>query len=131
LSYSKEFVMSNVMNSIGRFDFLEVRSERSGDRHVIALKGELDLDGVARVTEELERVEASDARRIVLDLSGLTFMDSSGVRLIVCATLRSRASGDRLRLIPGSARVQRVFELTGVLDRLPFEPQAGGSATLG
>jgi anti-sigma B factor antagonist len=122
LSYSEEFAMSNGMNSIGRFDFLEVRSERSGDRHVIALAGELDLDGVERVTEELERAEASDARRIVLDLSGLTFLDSSGVRLIVCANLRSRADGDRLRLIRGSARVQRVFELTGVLDRLPFDP---------
>jgi len=114
--------MSKVMNSIGRFDFLEMRSERSDDRYVIALEGELDLDGVERVTEELERAEASDARQIVLDLSGLTFMDSSGVRLIVCANLRSRADGDRLRLIRGSARVQRVFELTGVLDRLPFDP---------
>jgi anti-sigma B factor antagonist len=114
--------MSNVMNSIGRFDFLEMRSERSDDRHVITLEGELDLDGVERVTEELERAEASDARQIVLDLSGLTFLDSSGVRLIVCANLRSRANGDRLRLIRGSTRVQRVFELTGVLDRLPFDP---------
>jgi anti-anti-sigma factor len=122
LSYSKEFAMSNVMNSIDRFDFLEMRCDRSDDRIVIALQGELDLDGVDRVTEELERAEASDARQIVLDLSGLTFMDSSGVRLIVCANLRSRANGDRLRLIRGSARVQRVFELTGVLDRLPFDP---------
>jgi anti-anti-sigma factor len=122
LSYSEEFAMSNVMNSIGRFDFLEVRSERSDDRHVIVVTGELDLDGVERVTEELERAEASDARRIVLDLSGLTFMDSSGVRLIVCANLRSKAHGDRLRLIRGNTRVQRVFELTGVLDRLPFDP---------
>lgn len=114
--------MSNVMNSIDRFDFLDMRSERSDDRIVIALKGELDLDGADRVTEELERAEASDAAQIVLDLSQLTFMDSSGVRLIVCANLRSRADGDRLRLIRGSPRVQRVFELTGVLDRLPFDP---------
>ncbi len=113
--------MSKLMNSIGGFDFLQMRSERSDDRYVIALEGELDLDGVERVTEELERAEASDARRIVLDLSGLTFMDSSGVRLIVCANLRSQADGDRLRLIRGSERVQRVFELTGVLDRLPFD----------
>jgi anti-anti-sigma factor len=122
LSYSKEFAMSNVIDSIDKFGFLEVRSERSDDRHVIVLKGELDLDGVARVTEELERAEASDARQIVLDLSDLTFIDSSGVRMIVCANLRSEAGGDRLRLIRGSPGVQRVFELTGVLDRLPFEP---------
>lgn len=114
--------MSNVMNSIKQFGFLEVRSERSDDRHLIALDGELDLDGVERVTDELEQAEASDAERIVLDLSGLDFIDSSGVRLIVRADLRSRADGDRLRLIRGNARVQRVFELTGVLERLPFDP---------
>ena len=70
----------------------------------------------------IERAEASDARQIVLDLRELTFIDSSGVRMIVCADLRSRQDGDRLRLIRGGARVQRVFELTGVLERLPFEP---------
>ena len=114
--------MSNVINGMKRFGFLEVRSERSDDRHVIALQGELDLDGVGGVTEELESAEASDAREIVLDLSGLDFIDSSGVRMIVSADLRSRADGDRLRLIAGNPRVQRVFELTGVLERLPFEP---------
>lgn len=118
--------MSNVMNPVGRFDFLEVRSERSEDRHLIALKGEFDLDGVDRVTAELERAEASDAARIVLDLSGLTFMDSSGVRMIMRAAVRSRADGDRLRLIPGSARIQRVFELTGVLGQLPFDDAEAG-----
>lgn len=122
LSFSKEFAMSNVISSTDRFGFLEVHSERSGDRHVIVLKGELDLDGVDRVTEELERAEASDARQIVIDLRELTFIDSSGVRLLVCANLRSRKDGDRLRLVRGGARVQRVFELTGVLERLPFEP---------
>lgn len=114
--------MSNVINSIDGFGFLEMRSERSDDCYVIVLKGELDLDSVERVTEELERAEASDARRIVLDLSELTFIDSSGVRMIVCANLRSQDGGDRLRLIRGGTGVQRVFELTGVLERLPFDP---------
>ena len=114
--------MSNVIDKTYGFDFLEVRSVRSDDRHVIVLKGELDLDGVGRVTKALEAAEASDARRIVLDLSGLTFIDSSGVHMIVGANLRSRVDGDRLRLIRGSARVQRVFELSGVLERLPFDP---------
>ena len=114
--------MSNVIDSIDKFGFLEVRSARSDDRHVITLKGELDLDGVERVTEELERAEASAARQIVLDLSDLTFIDSSGVRMIVCANLRCGAGTDRLRLIRGGTGVQRVFELTGVLDRLPFDP---------
>jgi len=69
---------------------------------------------------ELERVEATDARSIILDLSGLTFIDSSGVRLMLKAHARSRADSDRLTLLRGSAGVQRVLDLTGVSDLLPF-----------
>ena len=45
--------MSNVIEGTSRFGFLEIRSERSDDEHVIALTGELDLDGAERVTQEL------------------------------------------------------------------------------
>jgi anti-anti-sigma factor len=112
--------MSNVMDDTNRFGFLELRSKRSGDEHVIALKGELDLDGAERVTQELERVEATDARRIVLDLSDLEFIDSTGIRLILAADARSRMDGNRLALVRGRRSVHRVFELTGVAGRLPF-----------
>jgi len=108
------------MEGTNRFGFLELRSERHDDEQVIALTGELDLDGAHRVAQELQRAEASDVRRIVLDLSGLQFIDSSGIRLILAADARSRMDGDRLALIRGPQPVQRVFELTGVTDRLPF-----------
>ena len=99
---------------------LTVRSEREGDMHTIALAGELDVAGVDRVQHELERVGASDALSIVVDLSGLTFMDSTGVRLLIQAQARSRADSDRLMLLRGPADVQRVFALCGVDGRLPF-----------
>jgi anti-anti-sigma factor len=121
LSYSEEFVMSNVMDDTNRFGYLEIRTERSGDQLVIALDGELDLDGAERVDRELRRAEAGDARRIVLDLSALRFIDSTGIRLILFADARSRADGDRLALIRGPRAVHRIFELTGVAERLPFE----------
>jgi anti-anti-sigma factor len=120
LSYSEEFVMSNVMDGTSRFGFLEVRSERRDGDHVIALAGELDLDGADRVIRELRRAETTDASRIVLDLSDLRFIDSTGIRLIVAADARSRRDGDRLVLIPGPRAVHRVFELTGLAERLPF-----------
>jgi anti-sigma B factor antagonist len=112
--------MSNVMDGTSRFGFLELRTERNDDEHVIALVGELDLDGAERVAQELRRAEQTDARRIVLDLSHLQFIDSSGVRLILAADERSRRDGERLALIRGPQPVQRVFELTGVTERLPF-----------
>ena len=112
--------MSNVIDGTNRFGFLELRSERSGGEHVIALAGELDLEGAERVNRELLRAEASDARRIVLDLSNLSFIDSTGIRLILAADARSRADGDRLAVVRGPRAVQRVFELTGIAERLPF-----------
>jgi anti-anti-sigma factor len=99
---------------------LSVRSEREGDVHTISLVGELDLATAAAAQRELDRVEATDARRIILDLSGLRFMDSTGVRLVIAANARSRADTDRLRLLRGPQSVQRVFELCGVVELLPF-----------
>jgi anti-sigma B factor antagonist len=65
------------------------------------------------------RVEATEAL-IVVDLSRLTFMDSTGARLSIEAQARSRADRDRLLVLRGPAPVQRVFELCGVDDLVPF-----------
>ncbi len=95
-------------------------SARDGDVHAIRLFGELDLASAGAVQAQLERAEGGDARSILLDLSGLTFMDSNGVRVVVTADARSRAGTGRLELVRGPAAVQRVFELCGVDDLLPF-----------
>jgi anti-anti-sigma factor len=99
---------------------LTVRSDRDGDVHTICLTGELDLASAADVQRELERVEATDAAAIVIDLAGLSFMDSTGVRLLINAHVRSRNDSDRLTLLRGPAAVQRILELSGVEALLPF-----------
>ena len=104
---------------------LTILSEREGDIHTIGLSGELDLATAEGVRAELDRVEGGDARSIVLDLSGLTFMDSTGVRLLVQAHLRSTADSERLTLLRGQAAVQRVLQLSGVDVLLPFADGAG------
>lgn len=102
------------------FGELTVRADRDGGVVTIRLAGELDIATAARVEAELEQAEAGDARSIVVDLSGLTFMDSTGLRLLLAAHARSRANSDRLGLLRGPAAVQRVFELSGVDESLPF-----------
>ena len=99
---------------------LKLTSERDGEIHSIRLFGELDLATADAVEDELSRVEASDARTIVIDLAGLTFMDSTGVRLLVNASARTRKGGHRLALLRGGAAIQRVLQLTGLEDELPF-----------
>jgi anti-sigma B factor antagonist len=99
---------------------LTIRSERCGVSHVVGMAGELDLATAPRLQEELQLVEASDAREIILDLSDLDFMDSTGLQLIIRADARSKAIGKRLKLLRGQAHVHRVFEITATVDRLPF-----------
>jgi anti-anti-sigma factor len=99
---------------------LTMRSTRDGATHVVALAGELDLASADLIEGELQRVEATDARRIVLDLRELEFMDSTGVRLVYMAEMRSRSDSDRLRIRRGPDKVHRLFVMTDLADRLPF-----------
>jgi anti-anti-sigma factor len=99
---------------------LTVRSERDGDTHVIALAGELDLVSAAAVDRELRRVEATDADAILVDLSGLQFVDSTGIRLLIETQQRSRWDPGRLALKRPPARVLRVFAIAGIDELLPF-----------
>jgi anti-anti-sigma factor len=99
---------------------LRLTSERDGDVHTICLFGELDLATADGVADEIGRVQATDALSIVVDLSGLTFMDSTGVRLMLNAHARSRADANRLTMLRGGLAVQRVLQLCGVDRLLPF-----------
>ena len=83
-------------------------------------EGELDIATGALLEEELEKAEATSAREIVLDLSELTFMDSTGVKLVLTDHRRSREDSDRLSIVRGPRQVQRVFQLTGTEFHLPF-----------
>lgn len=97
---------------------LTIRSQRHGTTHTVAGFGELDVATAQRVDDELKAVEATDAVQIVLDLSGLTFMDSSGVHLIARAEERCSAVAKRLALLRGPPRIQRVLELAAA-DTMP------------
>lgn len=99
---------------------LTLTSVREGDVHTVCLFGELDLATADGVADEIGRVQATDAPSIVVDLSGLTFMDSTGVRLMLNANARSRADANRLTMLRGGVAVQRVLELCGVDRLLPF-----------
>jgi anti-anti-sigma factor len=82
--------------------------------------GELDLASVDQLDGKLRELRETGFDQIELDLSALTFMDSTGLRLVLAWDNVARRDGMRLRLLPGSRAVQRVFEVTGVAERLPF-----------
>ena len=101
------------------YESFSVSSERIGRVHRLTTVGELDIATVSVLEREFDAANGGDADAIVVDLSQLTFMDSSGVHLLIrmdCACLGSR----RLRLITGPAAIDRLLEITGVRAHLPI-----------
>jgi anti-anti-sigma factor len=66
-------------------------------------------------------IDGQDPTRVVVDLAGLEFIDSTGLRVLLLADARARERGYELVLRAGGPTVQRVFEMTGALDVLRFE----------
>ena len=90
-----------------------MESEDRGNGLVhLALRGELDLSTVSKVQEKLQQAEARSPATLVLDLSHLNFLDSTGLRCVVGADERARSEGRRFVVVKGPEAVQRVFEIT-------------------
>ena len=107
---------------------LETRATKVGGASAIELTGELDLESGPRFSEEVELAVWDTRGAFVLDLSGLTFLDSSGLH----ALLRARAllgREDRPLILvcpPGPAR--RVLDLASVLDTFVVYPTPEAAA---
>lgn len=102
--------------------YLEVDDAVVGRSHTVRTAGELDLASA----DELEAVigRLGDADAITLDLSGLTFMDCCGLRSVLRASEACEKPECSFTLVPAHGQVRRLFELTGLLDMLPFQAAA-------
>jgi anti-anti-sigma factor len=101
-----------------------VTTERDGDFCLVTVRGELDLATCEVLSAELERAQASEAKRIVLDLGSLNFIDSVGIQVLLKAQRRTANDGSRLQLFPVSGQVHDVFELTGLMREFSFVTKA-------
>jgi anti-anti-sigma factor len=100
-----------------RFELHDV-PERGGVR--LALVGELDVLSTRQVRERVAAYVGAGFGEIVLDLRRLTFIDSTGMRLLVALHHQAHRDGWRMLLIQGPENVQRVFDITGTRGVLPF-----------
>ncbi|HEX2096233.1 MAG TPA: STAS domain-containing protein [Solirubrobacterales bacterium] len=99
---------------------LTLRAREEDSRRTLALSGELDMSNAPAFASELQRLEAS-AASLELDLSGLEFIDSTGIAILVGAHQRL---GDRLCIVhSNSPGVRRIFSLTGLDEQLRFRLQ--------
>jgi len=91
---------------------------REGDRVVVRLDGELDLAGVPLLEREVENAALDEVATLVLDLRGLEFLDSTGLRAILALDERSAERGQTFALVRGSQQVQRLMNMTRVDEHL-------------
>ncbi|MGZ4125685.1 MAG: STAS domain-containing protein [Actinomycetota bacterium] len=98
---------------------IEVSAEAGADVAIVTVSGDLDLSTALELDRSLTGVQAN-GRPVVLDLRRVSFMDSSGLRVILAADARARSAGTRLVLVEGPPGVQRVFQLTLLDRRLEF-----------
>ncbi len=97
---------------------LRIDTVQRGGSLALVVQGELDMATSPLLDEALARARATDAASIVVDLRAVSFIDSSGLHVLI---RHARAEdGARVRLTKGSPQTQRVFELSGALEYLPF-----------
>lgn len=96
------------------------RVERHDDRAVVHLSGEVDLATCPRLRDVLAELIDAGIYHLVVDLEQVSFLDSSGIGVLMGAHRRIREHGGSLRLAAPSAPVRRVLELTGVPTVLPI-----------
>ena len=101
--------------------------QRGAAVHVV-MTGELDISTAQRLEDDLRRIEADRPELIVLDLQRLSFMDSTGLRLLITADARAREDGRRLAIVQGNEMVQRVMRLTRLDERLNIVEDPGAVA---
>ena len=103
---------------------LEIQDAVSDGRHTLVLAGELDMASAADLRATIGRVCAADPSAVTLDLRRLSFIDSAGLHIITSTSARCQELGIKFELAPGPRHVQRLFEVTGLLDILPFQAAA-------
>lgn len=102
------------MGGDGSFSISSRRLERG---ILVALSGDVDLATATVVDDELRRAEQSEDL-VVLDLSEVTFMDSTGLRMVIAADQRLRGRGASLEIRHVPPQVAQLFDLVGVSQHL-------------
>jgi anti-sigma B factor antagonist len=103
-----------------RAGLLSLQIADEGERKLIRVSGELDLANASTLEDELDRAMGNGNGEVVIDMEDLSFIDSTGIALLINAIGRDGDSA-RLRFVPSKGLgVQRVLKATGLADRLPY-----------
>jgi anti-anti-sigma factor len=105
-----------------RFSGLDIEQLGGNGRYSLLLSGELEIASAGTLEAAVRRLCAEPLHSLTIDLSRLMFIDSTGLAAIILASkiCEREHDGHEFTLIPGPRAVQRLFEITGLIDVLPF-----------
>jgi anti-anti-sigma factor len=94
-----------------------VRRQEDPHRVELALQGELDMTTFPAAQREIGNAQDERPATLVLDLAGLTYLDSSGIRMVLLAQEHADDSGGKVAIRLGRGMARRLFDMLGLTDR--------------
>jgi anti-sigma B factor antagonist len=101
---------------------LRVSIGRSESIPVLKVVGEVDMSSVSLLRERYEQVASESVPRLLVDLSGVTFLDSSGLAVLISMDEELHARGAQLTLLAPTPAVRRLFDITGLTLIFEIDP---------
>ena len=92
----------------------DLETEIQGDSALVRIRGDFDLQVAEKVSDALTEIESGEPKLLVLDLSPLSFLDSTGMGVIAAAHMRAVDAGRQLVIVTPPVGVRRAFELSGL-----------------
>lgn len=97
-------------------EVFEIAEQSDGDTPVLKVKGEIDVSTAPELRDRLVQINQRGASNVVVDLSEVTFLDSTGLGVLVSGLKRFRSGGGDLRLVVTGKSVSKVLEITGLTE---------------
>jgi anti-sigma B factor antagonist len=101
---------------------MSLSSQLDGDTVTVAVHGEIDLSTAEQLEQEMENQAAGEVRATVVDLSGVTFIDSAGINALLKGRRAADEKGRAFRVTGPQGLVRELLDMTGVWDHLSSPP---------
>ncbi len=93
---------------------LDIQLQEGPQRNVVLLSGEVDVYTASKLKETLNPLAEQENKELVVDLSGINYIDSTGLGIFIGALKATEKSNSTLKLIGLNERVKKLFEITGL-----------------
>ncbi|MCY6353896.1 anti-sigma F factor antagonist [Clostridium sp. ZS2-4] len=100
---------------------MNISFENKGDKLIVYMLGELDHHSAEEVRNKVDdRLERENYSKLIMDFSGVTFMDSSGIGVVIGRYKKIAAKKGKIYVTKVNGSVKRVFELSGMFKIIPL-----------